>query len=650
MLFTIGRSARSGGELVEVPAGLGRIVAIAGTALACLLALASGAAGQEPAAADSAASDTAAVPPRYAVRDLDVTVASRTVGGRGAAARSVEVLTAREIEGLPARSVADLLRWATGVEIRSRSAAQADLSIRGSSFEQVLVLVNGVPMNDGQTAHFDLDLAVPLESVERIEVVRGPASALYGADALGGVVNVVTSDAGGEEGVSTARLEGGSFGQAGAAVVARGSAGSLDLTGAGEFRRSDGHRPGTDARIAKGTVRGSAPVGGGRLVADAGVALRDFGANGFYSAFDSYEETRTLTASAGWVPSPTEDGLRVEPRASLRLHDDDYVLVRGDPERYRNRHTSWQAGGEVTARAEPADGLALAWGGELYEDALDSNALGRRSETRGAVFAEASAGVTGRFVATGGLRLDAHEVYGTEWSPSASAAVWPADGLELRASVGRSFRTPSWTERFLESPANVGTPGLDPETAWSGDVGVELTPGAGLRLGLTGFLRDARDLVDWSRPVEADPEATPWRTRNVESATYRGLEAEAEIRGPAGLRLQGGLELLSVEAEAGEGFLSKRALRPLTEKLRLQAARGLGGGLTASVRWMRADRRGGGEAYHLLDGRLAWELDRVRLYVEGTNLADEGYPDITGHPAPGRALVAGLAWGGTAGR
>lgn len=637
-------AGRIGAGRVAIAAG--RVASGAAAAGLAVLLWSAGAAAQEPSGPDSAGADAPSGPPPYVVEALDVTVASRAGAGLGAATRSVDVLTAREIDRIPARSVGDLLRWAMGVEVRSRSAAQADLSLRGSSFEQVLVLVDGVPMNDAQTAHFDLDLAVPLESVERIEVIRGPASALYGADALGGVVNIVTSGAAGAPGLAAARLEAGSFGRAGALVSGRTPVGGSSLFGAAEVRRSDGHRPGTDSRIAKASLRGSRPVGGGRLRADLGFALRDFGANGFYSPFDSYEETRTFTASARWAPGRGAGGVRVEPRASFRLHDDDFILVRGEPELYRNRHTSWQAGGGITFRARPASRLALAWGGELYRDALDSNALGRREETRGAVYAEAAVGETDGLVVTSGLRLDWHEVYGSELSPSATAALWPADALKLRASVGRSFRTPSWTERFLESPANVGSSDLEPETAWSGEVGAELIPADGLHLGVTGFLRDARELIDWSRPAAADPEATPWRTRNVESARYRGLEAEAEARGPGGLRLHAGLELLSVEADASRGFVSKRALRPLAEKLRIQAGRSLSPGVRADLRWMRAVRRGGEEPYHRLGARVSWRLGRTILYVEGTNLTDDAYPDITGHPAPGRAVTAGLTWGG----
>ncbi|HSG48974.1 MAG TPA: TonB-dependent receptor plug domain-containing protein, partial [Longimicrobiales bacterium] len=126
---------------------------------------------------------------------LHVAVDSRLASGAGA----VQVLDAEELAALPVRSVEEALRWGLGIDLQRRSAAQADLSIRGSTFEQVLVLVDGVRMSDPQTGHFDLDLTVPLDRVERIEILRGPASAVHGADAVGGVVNVVTKDGRGLE-------------------------------------------------------------------------------------------------------------------------------------------------------------------------------------------------------------------------------------------------------------------------------------------------------------------------------------------------------------------------------------------------------------------------------------------------------------------
>lgn len=587
--------------------------------------------------------------PRYELDTLRVEAASRTEEGKGGEGRSVEVLTRDEIRAIPARDVGDLLRWLTGVEVRDRSAAQADLSIRGSSFEQVVVLVDGVRRNDPQTGHFTMNLTVPLEQIRRIEVVRGPASALYGADALGGVVNIVTEDAGGGEASSGAslervRAEGGGFGQAGVGVTGRARAGEVGLTGGAEFRRSDGHRPGTDSRIGKARLRSSAPVGGGRLKTDVGFALRDFGANGFFSSFDSYEETRTVTASAGWEPDPSASGVRIEPRLDFRLHDDDFVLVRDDPSLFRNLHTNWQVGGEVVARGSPGDVVSLAGGVEAYQDLLESNNLGSQSESRGAAFAEVTAGEPGELVATVGLRGDWHEVYGFEPSPSASVAVWPVPALKLRASGGRSFRTPSWIERFLDSPANVGRPGLEPEVAWSGEAGAELAAGSGVLLSAVAFVREAEDLIDWSKP-EGAGEEVPWRTRNVESATFRGLEFGVRARSVAGFRVDAALELLSLDTRETEGFVSKRALRPLTEKARVTVSRRLLGDVSVAARGLRARRRGGGDAFHRLDLRTAYRVGGLRVVLEGTNVTDESYPDITGRRAPGRALLVGLEWG-----
>jgi outer membrane receptor protein involved in Fe transport len=168
----------------------------------------------------------------------------------------------------------------------------------------------------------------------------------------------------------------------------------------------------------------------------------------------------------------------------------------------------------------------------------------------------------------------------------------------------------------------------------------------GARLSVTGFLREADELIDFARPVGSDPETTPWRSRNVESATFRGLEIEAATAVPLGIRMKGALELLSVDAEAAAGFVSKRALRPITERVRLEARRSLGSGLTAAVRWTSASRRGGEEPFHLLDARVAYRWGDWDLYLEGSNLTDDRYPDITGRRAPGAALVAGLTWKG----
>jgi outer membrane cobalamin receptor len=585
--------------------------------------------------ASAAAAQQAGVP----LDTLEVRVGSRASSALPAATRAVEVITAEQLRAAPVRSVPDALAWALGVDLMPRSPAQADVALRGSSFEQVLVMVDGVRMSDSQTGHFDLDLAVPLEQVERIEILRGAASALYGADAMGGVVNVVTRSRGP---ALRARAEAGSFGTGILALAARaGKSGGVRGDLAAELSRSEGHRPGTDHRALQ--LRGALalPLAGRTLRADLGWGGRDFGAEGFYGPYPSYEETRVATAVLAWV---AEAGARsaVEPRLSVRRHDDDFVLRRGDPGFYRNLHTSWQAGGEVVGRHAPSPALRLAAGAEAYRDLLESTNLGDRAETRAAAFAEAGAGRPGAATLTAGARADWHSQYGGFLSPSLAGAWWPGSALRLRASLGRAFRAPTWTERYYRSPANLGNPELRPERAWSAEAGAEWSPAPGVRLGLGGFVRRTEGLIDWAHPAGA-PEKAPWQTRNVEDATFRGVEAEAAAD-LLGARWTVQATTLSWKAEEAEGYTSKYALRPLVESWSAAVERPLPAGLGIAAR-LRGARRAGEEGYVLADARLRYDPGSAGLFLDVQNLFGEEYVDIVGKAAPGRAVYLGLRWG-----
>lgn len=568
---------------------------------------------------------------------LRVSASSRASAEMATATRGVEVITADELRRMPARSVAEALQWALSVDVMPRSPALVDVALRGSSFEQVLVMVDGVRVSDAQTGHFDLDLAVPLDQVERIEILRGPASTLHGADAVGGVINVVTRAGGASRG----RVETGSFGTVGLALALTQPLGRFRADVAADARRSGGHRAGTDYEAALARAALVGPLGGRTLRADAAWAGRDFGANGFYGSnpkWNEYEETRTTTASVAWQAGPSSR-IVLEPVVSFRRHGDEFLLKREDPAFYRNQHATDQLGAEVTARFAPLPEVRLAAGVEAYLDRLESQRLGDRSERRGALLGELAAGRVGRLTGSAGIRADWQEAHGLFVSPALAAAWWPAAGVRLRGSAGRALRVPTWTERYYRDPAHQGDPSLRPERAWSGEVGADLYPVGGVRVAGAVFVRSARDLIDWAKPATT-PDA-PWTMRNVEDATFRGLEAELGVDDVLGLRWTGRGSWLSVASSAAPSFTSKYALRPLAESFSVAAERAVASGLGGSLRALRA-RRLGEEAYLRLDARAVYELARFRLHVDLQNLSDTGYPDIMGLPAPGRALVAGV--------
>ena len=195
-----------------------------------------------------------------------VRVTSRSDAELATSTRSVEVITRADLERRAARSLSDILAVALGTDAQQRSPAQADLGLRGSTYNQVVVLVDGVRVSDVQSGHYALDLAVPVGTIERIEILRGTGSALYGSDAIGGVVNIVTRR---DTSFTELSTRGGSFGGVNGRVALGTASRGTSLQLGADMDRSDGHRDGTDYRITQ--VRGTAerPVGSARVARSA---------------------------------------------------------------------------------------------------------------------------------------------------------------------------------------------------------------------------------------------------------------------------------------------------------------------------------------------------------------------------------------------
>lgn len=564
-----------------------------------------------------------------------VEVASRAAPQLAAAGRAVEVVDRAAIDRLPARTLADVLARALGVEVLGRSPASADLAIRGSSFEQVVVLVDGVRVSDDQTGHFDLDLAVPLEAVERVEILRGAGAALYGSDAVGGVVNVVTRGARG----TRARVQGGSFGTASAALAHAGRAGATGLQASADLLRSDGHRPGTDYDVLQARLAAERTTAAGLLRADVGAARRDFGAADFYGAYPSHERTGAVTAALRLESVPAAR-VRTSLTTGARQHTDRFTLWRDQPARYQNRHETWQLEAEAVARVD-AGRAALAVGASGHRSQLRSARLGDRHEERAALFGEAAVGDADGARVTAGLRGDWTSRFGVYASPSLALSLPAGDALRLRANAVRGFRTPTWTERYYQDPANVGSPDLGAETFWSGEAGATWARG-GVRADVAAFVREARGLIDWARPLPVVSGA-PWRTLNVEQATFRGVELLLEASHLAGahwtLRASG----LDVDADAAEGYAGKYALRPVTRAASLAVERPLVARLTAAAE-LSHGRRLGEEAWERADLRLSWHAGAARMDIDLVNLGAADYLDAAGKPVMGRAVFAGVSW------
>ena len=578
---------------------------------------------------------------RGATQSLDtVRVISRATASVAGATRSVEVLTRVELARFAGRSLADVLGRALGVDAQTRSPAQADLSLRGSTFNQVVILVDGVRVSDVQSGHYALDLAVPMAMIERVEILRGGGSALYGSDAIGGVVNIVTRTDGDARELSA---RGGSFGGASASAIAQSNRAGWRLALGGDGDRSGGHRDGTDYDITQ--VRASAERGmaGGRARMDMGQGLRRFGAANFYSPFPSEETTRSTTAA---LHLETDAAQRVTLSGGLhtRRHSDVFTLVRTNPARYQNSHLSWETGGEVNARTALSSFVTLATGAELLDARLRSARLGDHAQQRRAAYGELTVGSAQRAALDLGLRGDHVQGAGSFLSPSLGIAIPIAPHAQLRGSVSRGFRAPTWTERYYRDPANIADSTLGVERFWSSEVGLRTAPAGRAVLDVALFERRASDLIDWARPL-GSAATVPWRTMSFATARYRGVESSLRVPDLGGIDWTLRLSGLRFQAQAADGLVGKYALRPLTRTVGLAASHAVGERGLVTIDGLHG--RHAGESDHTqLGARLDVPLATLHATLELVNVTNSRFLDASGKPVAGRSAFVGLRWEG----
>jgi len=573
-------------------------------------------------------------------------VASRAQAGT--AGRTVDVITRDDISHSPAHNLSELLGARLSVDAFTRSPAQADVSIRGSTAEQVLILVDGVRMSDAQSAHYALDVGIPLSAIERIEILRGSGSALYGPDAIGGVINIVTRAADG--GVANARpieavsLYDGTFGTFGVNGSGSTLAGATALTGDVQFDRSNGHRPDTDYRIFQTRIGANRSISAGeRLTASASVGVRDFGASDFYSPYASGERTGTTTGEAHWTRPLGRWSLDVG--SSTRLHTDRFVLVRDDPAIYENLHRSWQTGADATVRTDLSNIVSFVAGGSGEHDQLSSARLGGRREWRAAAFMEQAISVAPNLRLIAGERIDHASTYGNFFSPSITLSAVASPELALRASVARGFRAPTWTERYYVDPGNIGNPQVQPEKFVNTEVGGTYTPHVASDIGLKWdaavFTRGARDLIDWIRLENRTD--LPWRIANVGAADFRGIETTVSMSPTAGMSVALSASGTTFDDSEASGLAGKYALQPLTRQLSASTTIPLPARASISLNLVHA-RRAGETGYTTGAARLMLPVRYIRILVDGTNLANASWLDASGAMSQGRALFVGIDW------
>jgi iron complex outermembrane receptor protein len=526
----------------------------------------------------------------------------------------------------------DYLELSPSVDFRERAPAdvQGDLTIRGSTFGQTLVLVDGLRMNDVQTAHHDMDLPLPTGSVKRVEILRGAGSTLYGSEAMAGTVNIITRQP--ERTDARIGASVGNFGvneQSGSiSLLWRKFDTQLDA----ERDFSSGFRPDRDYRNLSLFSSTGAQTEIGRSQLIFAYADKPYGADEFYGPFNSWERTKS------WFTGVKQQlGSKTEFDFAFRRHTDEFVLFRDDPAAYENNHIdkSWQAG--LRRQESLSQNSTLFYGGEGIHESIVSNNLGDHDRSRGAIYLDYDVRALKRFSFSAGAREEFLGASHGEFIPAFAAGVWLKPRLKLKGNASRGFRLPSYTDLYYRDPANLGNPNLRPERAWDFEGGLLWTPGGRFQSELTVFTRRDRGVIDYVRSSASDP----YTAENIQKLNFTGIELSGELRLPNDGRLLISYTGLRGVQQSLTDLQAKYTLSYPKQDAVLAWNGHLPGSLFARTRVGIIDRYSS-DPYGLWDIGLAKEFSHVAAHLALSNITDTQYEEIPGIVMPGRSAIVGL--------
>lgn len=550
------------------------------------------------------------------------------------ATHSVSVVTAEEIKNLPVQSVSSILSYVGGVDVRQRGpqGSQADIGIRGGNFDQTLVLIDGVKVLAPQTGHHLMNLPINVEYIERIEVIRGGGAMAYGANAFGGVINILTKKVEGKS--ASAKVFAGDYGFGGGSInAATGSAKTKQFISL-DYTTSSGYQPGNDFGNTGAfyklnhTITPSLNVD---FVATG--SQRNMGAAGYYVANSSeYEETQTVFSFA--KVNYNKNNLKLTGSLGWRYNDDRYVYIRLKPEVFQNHHHTHVMDADIQGTYKSVAGIT-GFGINARQDEIYSNNLGTRKRTFYNISVEHQYTIAG-FVINPGVNFNYVSTYNWQAFPALHLSKQFLRNFIVYASANKSYRVPTYTDLYYRGPSNIGNPDLQPEQAWNYEGGIKYAKGKWYAQGGV-FQRQSTNLIDWVRTADT----LPFQPRNFHEVTFEGVEGEVTRRNLWFLQ-QLTVSYTGIRASftLPQGYLSRYSLNHIKNQVQARATVKFLKNFyfTAAYRYVERNNLG---AYHLLDARIEYKHGKHSIFADVNNLTNTDYTEAGFVPMPGRWI-----WGG----
>ncbi|MDX6745680.1 TonB-dependent receptor [Polaribacter sp. PL03] len=559
--------------------------------------------------------------------------------------RTIEVISAVAIKNSAATNVADLLQQVAGVDIRRRGTAgsQADLYIRGGGFDQTLLLIDGIKMDDAQTGHHTLNAALPIEVIERIEIIKGPAARVFGQNAFTGAINIVTKKK--LENTVSANIEAGSFGQLNGSVTVGKEFENASIIAHVGVLTSDGYRENSDYNNYNYVLKGVFNKKKQAIEVLATFFDKKFGAQNFYTpeafGFNEYEETQN--SLLGVSTTFRTEKFKITPRVYWRRGQDIFLLKRDDPSFFRNLHTTNKVGVETNASYTSNLGIT-GFGIDVSRVSISSNNLGKRDRTMANLFLEHRFKLAdGKIDITPGVAVTYFSDFKFQAFPGLDIGFKLTDNLKAYGNLGITYRIPTYTDLYYNDRSTIGNPNLKPEEAFAQEIGLKYNTGR-FTSSIAVFNRDATNLIDFIRQNTTDSKFT---ATNIAKVNTQGFEVNTDYRfklNEFNQTLSFGYNYLNDNILEQNKDLSRYSLNTLKHQFITRFSSKLFKNVRQNIIYKHAQRTVG-TSYNVWDASIIVDVNKISFTVTANNIFNADYIESGFVPMPPSNVLFGLRYG-----
>jgi len=553
--------------------------------------------------------------------------------------RTISIITAEVIEDSPATNLAELLQQEAGIDIRRQGiyGMQADLYIRGGSFDQTLLLIDGIKVEDPQTGHHTLNIALPLEVIKRIEIIKGPAARIFGQNAFTGAINIVTKTNGDLK--NNVGFQLGSYNQQHATATLGKSLDNTNVMGHASINSSEGYRYNTDFQNQNYFLKSSFNTKTTPIDVIATFSERKFGGNQFYAidAKEQYEETQSSLVGISTIIKRGD--LKISPQLYWKRNQDMYLYIRNNPSVYRNLHISNKVGIQINSSYSSSIGVT-GFGIDVAKVKMNSNRLGNRERWMGNFFLEHRFSLLdNKLDVTPGVAINYFSEFDFNAFPGIDLGYHINDSFRVYANAGYTYRVPTYNDLHYVGRQDIGNENLVPERAISEEIGLKYF-GNKLTASVAFFNRDSDNLIDYTKENEDDK----WQSNNLKRLNSNGIEAQLSSPFKLGQYTQSlslGYTYLNEDLGTVKSNFSKYIINSLNQHLTANIKTQFSKNFSQSVVYKFADRANG-ENYSVVDVQLKLMINTLELTLTGNNIFNASYIETGIVPMPKGNVLVGL--------